>query len=308
MRTPIFHEAWWLDAVAPGRWREVRVEENNRVIARLPFVERRFLNVTMVLAPPLANRLGPITDLEVGRTETRLKRFDHIVDELLAQLPPADLIRQVLHPDVVSWLPFHRHGFRIDPQVSYVIDDLSDLDRVWSEVSGHTRRVIKKAGRELTVARDEDASRLMPMIRATAERRDITVPIAPDAVDRAVRASVERGRGTVLTAVDASGVVHASLFCVWDSDRAWYLGGGGDAVLRSSGAGSLLMWELIKEAAGRTSRFDFEGSMIPGVERYFRNFGGRQETCYLVTRTSRRLAPVWVLYQKLQQGRRTSAA
>ena len=59
------------------------------------------------------------------------------------------------------------------------------------------------------------------------------------------------------------------------------------------------MWELIRRAAKHVTRFDFEGSMLPGVEHYFRKFGGRQETYFQVTRTSARFAPAWAIRQRL---------
>jgi hypothetical protein len=37
------------------------------------------------------------------------------------------------------------------------------------------------------------------------------------------------------------------------------------------------------------------------VERYFRNFGGRQETYFAVTRTSARFAPLWAAYRRRQR-------
>jgi hypothetical protein len=294
----IFHEPWWLDAVALGGWKEARVEENGQWVARLPYVERRFLGVRLQLAPPLAARLGPIADVGPGRMERRLRRFSGLVDDLLDQLPPADLFRQVLHPETLSWLPFHRRGFRVEPQVSYVIDDLPDLDRVWSGLSSDTRRVVGKAGRELHVVRDATAHDLSRMVQATGIRQNTSSLAPPEVLDRAVREAVARARGVVLTAQDAGGAVHASLFCVWDEGRAWYIAGGGDSRLRRHGGGPLLMWEMIREAARHVDRLDFEGSMLPGVEHYFRSFGGRQETCYLVTRASRRIAPFWALYQR----------
>jgi hypothetical protein len=293
----VFHEPWWLDAAAPAGWSEVRVDENGRPVARLPYVEKRRLGLRLLLAPPLTNRLGPLVAPGEGRYEARLRRFDHLVGELLDRLPPADLVRQPLHPDTLSWLPFHRRGFQVEPQVSYVIDRLNDLDEVWKGISGRTRRVIKSAGQQLEVQRDGSAERLRGMVSSTFRRQRLDVPYDPTVLDRIVEASLARERGVVLTAVDASGRVHASLFCVWDDRRAWYLGGGGDVELRSSGAGSLLMWELMKESAKHVERFDFEGSMLPSVERYFRNFGGRQETYYLVTKSSKRFAPVWAVRQ-----------
>ncbi|WP_250548697.1 GNAT family N-acetyltransferase [Pseudonocardia sp. H11422] len=297
----VFHEPWWLDAAAPGGWDEVRVAENGRAVARLPFVRQRFHGLRLLLAPPMTTRLGPLTDPGEGRYETRLRRFDHLADELIDQLPRADLFRQTMHPDVVSWLPFHRRGFRVEPQLSYVIDGLADLDEVWNGISGRTRRVIKSAGRTLAIERDTTADRLAHMVRSTFGRQRLEVPYDPVVLERIVAACLARDRGTVLTAVDASGNVHASLFCAWDDQRAWYLGGGGDPRLRSSGAGSLLMWELIKESAKHVDRFDFEGSMLPAVERYFRNFGGRQQTYFAVTRTSRRFAPLWALRQQQER-------
>jgi hypothetical protein len=51
---------------------------------------------------------------------------------------------------------------------------------------------------------------------------------------------------------------------------------GSDPRFRTSGAMSLLTWEAIKYAGQVTRRFDFEGSMLRPVERFFRAFGGRQ--------------------------------
>jgi GNAT acetyltransferase-like protein len=304
MMRSIFHEPWWLDAVAPDHWREVHVIENGRTAARMPFVERRMLGARMLLAPPLSSRLGPLVDLPPGRYETQLRRADHLVNELIDNLPAADLVRQTLHPDTISWLPFYRRGFRVEPQLSYVIERLSDLDTVWNGISGSTRRVIKNAGKRLEVVHDDTADRLKQMVRTTFQRQVLDVPYDVDILDRVVQSCKERGRASVVSAIDQSGTLHASLLCVWDDQRAWYMGGGGDPRLRSSGGGSLLMWELIKESANHVDRFDFEGSMLPAVERYFRNFGGRQETCFTVTRASRRIAAIWALVQR----RRTASA
>jgi len=295
----VFHEPWWLDAVSPTGWCEARVDDNGRPIARLPYVDRRRYGLRLLVPPPLTNRLGPLVEPGSGGNEAQLRRFDHLVGQLLDQLPPADLVRQSMHPDTLSWLPFYRRGFRVEPNVSYVIDDLGDLDAVWGGIAGRTRRVIRKAEKQLDVQRDDSAERLKAMVGSTYRRQDRGLPYDPVVYDRVVAASLSRQRGTVLTAVDDRGRVHASLFCVWDDRRAWYLGGGGDPELRSSGAGSLLMWELIKRAAKEVGCFDFEGSMLPGVEHYFRKFGGRQETYFQVTRTSARFAPLWAARQQL---------
>ena len=73
-----------------------------------------------------------------------------------------------------------------------------------------------------------------------------------------------------------AGRVHAAMLLVWDERRCYYLQGGGDPALRNSGAHSLLVWEAIQRAASKSRLFDFEGSMVESVERFFRAFGARQ--------------------------------
>lgn len=61
-----------------------------------------------------------------------------------------------------------------------------------------------------------------------------------------------------------------------DQHTVYYLLGGGDPELRTSGATSLLMWEGIRWASEQGKQFDFEGSMVEPIERFFRSFGARQ--------------------------------
>ena len=44
------------------------------------------------------------------------------------------------------------------------------------------------------------------------------------------------------------------------------------------------MWHGIQFAATVSMEFDFEGSMIPGIESFFRGFGGNPRTYFRVYR------------------------
>jgi hypothetical protein len=88
----------------------------------------------------------------------------------------------------------------------------------------------------------------------------------------------------MLCARDEAARVHAVSYVVWDEHAAFYLLGGGDPELRTSGASSLLMWESIMRAREITDVFDFEGSMLRPVERFFRGFGSLQTPYLRVSR------------------------
>lgn len=99
----------------------------------------------------------------------------------------------------------------------------------------------------------------------------------------------ERGQRRIFFAVDAHGRVHAALYLIWDSTSAFYLMGGVDPVLRTSGSSSLLMWEAIRFASSAAKRFDFEGSMVEPIERFFRGFGAKQQQYFTLISMNRRM-------------------
>ena len=104
----------------------------------------------------------------------------------------------------------------------------------------------------------------------------------------------------MLFAQDASGHVHAVLYVVWDRNAAFHLLSGADPELRTSGAGSLLMWEAITRARAVTDVFDFEGSMLKPVERFFRAFGSRQTPYLRVSRATPAARAVLALRRRLR--------
>ena len=94
----------------------------------------------------------------------------------------------------------------------------------------------------------------------------------------------QRNQGDIWGGYDANGQLHAAVFIVWQENSAYYLAGGGNPALRQSGAHSLVMWKAMQEIAAFTDHFDFEGSMIPGVERFFREFGARQTPYFAISK------------------------
>jgi len=62
----------------------------------------------------------------------------------------------------------------------------------------------------------------------------------------------------------------------------YYLMQGSDPALRSSGAALLTQWHAIQYAAGVTAVYDFEGSILEGIEHVFRSFGAVQRPYFTI--------------------------
>jgi hypothetical protein len=128
------------------------------------------------------------------------------------------------------------------------------------------------------------------MVKCTFNRQNISNFIDENLIESIVQNCVNKNSGHILTAIDKNQNVHASMFIVWDRYTMYNLISGADDQFRSSGAMGLLIWEAIKLAAEKSLRFDFEGSMIKGVECFFRDFGAKQQPYFKIYKTNGFLA------------------
>jgi hypothetical protein len=284
----LFAEPWWLDAVAPGDWGDVLQHEGDELRARLPFTLKRRFGVTALTQPALTPLLGPwLSPSEAGKVKA-LAREHSLMEELIAALPPHDLFRQAFHPAVSNWLPFYWEGFSSSVMYTYRLEQLEDLDAVWSGLRQNIRREIRKAERQLEVTSELPLDTFLEVNAKTFARQGLPPPYPAELVARVDRACADRDARRVLFAQDAQGRLHAALYVVWDQHSAYYLMSGADPDLRTSGAQSLLAWEAIRHAGALGRSFDFEGSMIKPIERFFRSFGATQVPYLHVSREGRR--------------------
>lgn len=270
----VFEQPWWLDAVAPGEWDAVEIEENGRTVARLPFVLRKTFGMRVLTQPALTQTLGPWVEHNSANPARRLAREKDLFSRLIARLPHHDIFQQNFHSQITNWLPFYWAGFQQTTRYSYAIADLSDLERVQSGFSKTTRHLIRKAGASLSVSQDGTIDDLVRLAELSFRRQGLPLPYSPDLVHRIDEAVGRRAERRLFIAVDDDGVHHAAVYTVGDANRVYSIVTGADPEFRANGAVNLLYWEAMKAASGYTRVFDFEGSMIPGVEEHYRKFGG----------------------------------
>jgi hypothetical protein len=304
----IFQEPWWLDAVAPGSWRSLEIVRNDQLVARMPIVTSRRFGFRIIRNPPLTPTLGPWLRAFDGSGLKRLASEKDLLTGLIDQLPHSDYFEASFHHQLTNWLPFYWRGFEQTTRYTYVLQDLSDLDRIWGRLHESVRRNIRKARRELAVRTDLSLDRLLDLSALTFRRQGQELPFTRDLAGRIDAACEFRNARRMFFAEDLKGRIHAALYVVLDKHCAYYLLGGADPQFRSSGAQNLLLWEAIQFASRQGIDFDFEGSMIEPIERVFRSFGARQVP-YLQVFCSRPLTRLLLqtlpreLFQTLARGR-----
>lgn len=285
----LFHQPWWLEAVAPGHWSAVEVREGGLLRARLPYVTWKRYGLNLITRPPLTPTLGPWLEPSKAKQARRLRREKDLIEALLAQLPQASRTSITCQPSFVNVLPFHWAGFDLAVRFTYLLPDLSDMDAIWDGLDSNIRSDIRKAERSLRVTTDLSLDQFLETYEKTFLRQGQSLPLRHTWYHRLDQALETVGRRRMFFAVDSQERVHAVAYLVWDDQRAYYLLGGGDPALRNSGASSLLIWKAIQFSATVSRSFDFEGSMVEAIERFFRGFGAVQTPYYVATRTPSRL-------------------
>jgi lipid II:glycine glycyltransferase (peptidoglycan interpeptide bridge formation enzyme) len=282
----LFQEDWWLEAVAPGAWRTIVIGSGNDVQARLPFVLTKNPLFASIRQPFLTQTLGPWYRPTGGKTPHALGREHQLAQELVSLLPRHDFFSMNFHHAIENWLPYTWMKFEAVPKVTYVLEKLGTEQELWDGLKDNIRREIKKAETRVEVVRSDDVDLLVEMNRRTFFRQSLDIPYSPAVMRRVDAACAARDARRMYFARDEQQRIHAAIYIAFDDRAAYYLVGGADPVLRTSGAMSLLMWNAILDAAKTSATFNFEGSVIPGIERFLRAFGGEQKTYMNVRRAN----------------------
>jgi hypothetical protein len=264
----------------------VTCEQDGATVARLPYIVRGRPRLRILTQSGLTQTLGPWIEVSAAKPARALAHEHELLAELESKLPPAQGFSQQFSPSMLNALPFHWAGYRLEARYTYRLHGLRASSDLWAGLRDNIRREVRKARKRVEIVDDLGIDRFFDVLSKTYERQGIPTPHSLAELARLEEACAARGAGALLFARDDAGQVHAAVWVVWDRNGAYYLLAGAEPNLRTSGASSLLAWEAILRAGERTDVFDFHGSMLQPVERFFRAFGAHQTPYLSVTRMS----------------------
>lgn len=284
LELPIFAQPWYLDAACQAnQWDVVLIEKGDQVIASMPYAIKKSGPFTVSTMPHLTKFLGPYLTKDFCST----KQAHKIIKSLIEQLPPFAYFNQNCFYTQTDWLPFLWKGFEQTTQYSYVIEDLSNLNKVYQNISSNYRNnKIKKAEAVVQIVKNRTLEEYFEVQQMSFKRQGILLPFSFEYFKKYDEIISAHHARQLLFAVDKQGQIHSAAYLLIDRDRVYYHIAGDNPDLRNSGAGILLAWKAIqftKQELG-LNIFDFEGSMIQSIERVRREFGAKQIPYFNLTR------------------------
>lgn len=259
---PIYYRNKYLDAVCDGEWNVVLYEEKGQITAAYIYMIKRKFIIHYILQPKLCPYTGPVyfnpSDVQ------------NAYAYLLANLPKHQLLIQdyfhnIPRVAVNKGIALKKH--------TYIIDKSAEIEELWSMHSSAHRRVIRQAEKELKYEIEENVTVFLDFAFKTFKKRGKRVPLFPLVFTKLDKLLLKDGLRKIVKCTNKENVVVA--MCYFVKDEQWTYNFANCAVDDYSHYGiNLILWNEIKLALTEGRSFDFEGSMIPGIDQFYKRFKG----------------------------------
>jgi hypothetical protein len=237
------------------------------------FEERR-LGLRLFRNPPYTRQVGPFYEPRATNPAARTAEQRSVVEAMARYLAAqsASVVSIGLSHGIGDCLPFIWRRYKVVPHYTYRIDLRQSDSAIIGAFAKGRRNDVMKAQTDGLIAEEVAETGLMrSLVCQSFARNEKAFPRA--AMD-AILTGYQPGHDSYcFIALDKDRPV-AGVYVVHDQREAYYLMGG-YADGAHHGAGALAIWQAILKAKEMGLKvFDFEGSILPNIERYFRGFGG----------------------------------
>ncbi|MFW6009198.1 MAG: GNAT family N-acetyltransferase [archaeon] len=281
----IFHKSYWLEA-SGSEFEIIGSYTGNQLRggAVIPINENKFKQ-TVVTNPVLTPYTGILFQPKRGKRTTYLSNEKKIADGISKYLTNNyQNISLNLNFNYRDLQPFIWNGYSENVRYTYLLD-CSDLDETWNGLDSSTRRSIKRAKKDnLYIKKEDNFKNIIKLVEKTFDRQDMTINHFKNTAYNYYNTLNNKKQCQPFICYDNKDRPIGGVYIVWDNKRSYYLLGGYDPEHGHHGASTLAMWEAIQYTSEELElkEFDFEGSMIQSVEKFFRKFGGKLTPYYQV--------------------------
>lgn len=288
---PVFSQPWWLDIVAgKDNWDVFLYKKGGTIQATMPFAFTKMGKYINIEQPMLTEKNGIYIKYPNNQKYTSKLSFEKkIIKYFIEEIEKLNLVSysQIFDYNFTNWLPFYWNNYKQTSRYTYVIEDTSDLESVYNNIDSTTKNLIRKAEKIVDVYEDLSIEEFYKINSMTFTRKGMKVPYPFDVIKKIDEECDKRDCRKILYAKDKEGNIHGAIYVIWDKDSMYYLFGGINPDFKYSNCTSLLLKSAIKIASEKQIKFDFEGSMNEGIEKFFSSFGGTQKQCFTISKNFR---------------------
>lgn len=260
-------------------------DQNNTITGGFLFLKSTLKGYPYYTNPPFTPSIALFYNNPASNPSNRLSTDKEVLEAVARFLREFKfpVQRFCLPPFIMDMQPFLYHGFKVIPHLTYHIDLLLSFEALQSNLSAKLRNNIKKAKNDgLTIRKLTTYDSCESLVLKTYSRNNLG--IEQQNIRNILHKFAVPGNSFAFAAFQDEVMIAVSFF-LYDNNTCYYIFGGFHDELKHEGAGAATIWEAIRESKNiGLNTFDFEGSMIPRVERYFRGFGGKIVNYFTINR------------------------
>lgn len=263
-------------------------KDENQLIGGFYFLNTKKYGFTFVKLPPYTPNCGLFFTSD-SKNNSSINNFSkEIMNEICAFFSKQKSTLTVLAfpSNIVDFQPFIWKKYKVIPNYTYRINLQKSVEEIKSHFDSKNRNVISKALKqgvdikENSLSKEELYKFFIDSLNTTdaniyeTELKNVFMKFSDDTNSFSVSAY-------------KNNELLGSVFCVFDKNICYYLLGGAHKKSGIQGVNNLLIQNSIEKAKDLGCKtFDFEGSMLKGVEKFFRSFGPELVPYFTVNKAS----------------------
>lgn len=266
-------QPWYLDIVCDDSWEVSIIEKNGKIEAALAYVLVKKRMLTYIMSPPFTPAIGLY--MKINPKQKRINRTSHnrkTILNLFNSLPKYDSLKIKLSPDIIDWRSLFWNGYNQTTYYSSRIDFSKTMEEIFSECNNSIRALNKKAFDTLVISETSDSERLYRLISLTFKRKNKYFELRKGEFYSLIFELEARDKLLALVAKDKNDIDVGCIVCIEDGDTIYYIFGGFDSNYKTLGSQTALLIEAIEISRKKMKHFDFEGSMVKSIDKFFMAF------------------------------------
>jgi hypothetical protein len=253
----IYPYSWYLDLVSPG-WEGLVRKDYEAVF---PITWKKKYGINYIVQPVLSQQLGVFSTVKPSVA---------VVQSFLNLIP-----EKFKHIDIClnSSNEISGKEFKIYKRINYELNTGKEIDELELGYSTNTKRNIKRAFQNQLLIKPADVETYI-QLRRESDKASFK-PEHYTWLNKLFSGIIKRGSGEIV-GVFNNDKLCAAVFWAFSKTRVIYLNAVSNEAGKDKRAMFLLVDHYIRKNAGKKVVMDFEGSMIPGIARFFEGFGAEE--------------------------------
>lgn len=271
----VFASEKWLSSYVTGLCTIGIFKDESQLIGGFYYYETRKYGFKFIKLPPYTPHCGLVYFNE-SKNKSSVNSFSkEVMTEVCNYFNAQKAALSVLAfpSEIMDMQPFIWEKYKVVPNYTYRIDLLKNEEEILTAFDSKNRNAINKSIKEGVEVKCNSLSKAELYNYLHQSLQTTNANIYNNELKAIITKSCDESNSFSFTAYKGNEVI-GNVICVFDKKNCYYLLGGVDKKSGIQGINNLLVQSSILKAKSLGCNiFDFEGSMLKGVEKFFRSFG-----------------------------------